>query len=76
MTKPCDSTCPKCGSSNIRSCFKLKGVVERICYRDSDKPIYKPSKYVRIKDSILIHAVDHLEYHCKFCHYGWRGDTL
>ncbi len=73
-TKPCELTCPKCGSNDICRTFYDKGNIIQTSpcdIKDMDK--WKYSK----RGSYVTEATKaHIHHNCRCCQYKWQTEIL
>lgn len=69
--KPCDLPCPKCGSADILRRFWPKGSLRQA--KEYNKPM---SKHVAVLCWNARAIRDHIEHHCRCCHYEWSTPPI
>lgn len=71
--KPCELTCPKCGSSDNSLKFFAKGFF--LHSYDNDRK-QKETKYMKSDQHGYIAKQDCLLHHCRCCEYEWETEPL
>lgn len=70
--KPCDATCPKCGSADISRQFRHCGERWAVNDRGADR-----SKHINASDSWYREAVrDIITHRCRTCQFNWATPPL
>lgn len=70
-TKPCDASCPKCGSVDIHRTFRAAGTrwatreANPGCTKFANERLYGREAFA-----------NHIEHHCRTCQHDWQGRPL
>lgn len=68
--KPCEESCPKCGSADVHHQFRGRFEVW------SQEKYGKISKYANGMAHTMTAHTDHIEHTCRGCRYEWQGKPL
>lgn len=73
--KPCEKSCPKCGSSNIFLTYHREG--ETLTTLDKVKNVFgeRFDEFCKAKDYYIEIKKECLVFHCRCCQYGWVGEV-
>lgn len=72
MTKPCEQSCPKCGSNDVTRTFRPRGEVWPT-YRQQR---IRESKFVRVGEFDARAFEDSIVHHCRVCQWDWETGPL
>ena len=74
MTKPCESTCPKCGDTNVVRELREKGSYYEVAFR---KPFWIKEPWVKqVRAYTYTFERECITHHCRGCHYEWATAPL
>jgi hypothetical protein len=75
--KPCDVSCPKCGSLDIHMCYHAKGQDTNRGSYSTTTPWVRSSEFVNREGKYVQPALqDCIISYCRCCGHIWDGPTL
>ncbi len=69
--KPCEATCPKCGSADVWRTYRAKGLKW-----DLKRWVECKHKYFHEAGWEAYASSEHIHHHCRTCQYEWQTSPM